>query len=158
MHEICVHTIFEPSAKKHLPFFSCFVNKNPFYSTTVAWYCCREKISYNILIAEGLLCALAHCFIHHIFWKKQLSFCSILLLMWHDVWCNAMLNDAMIWCSMMFMPKTPAHSETMWLHPFRDVFWVFSPYISVTFKLCIPLGTTLELHLLFRWHLSSAFP
>jgi hypothetical protein len=27
MHEICVHTIFEPSAKKHLPFFSCFVKK-----------------------------------------------------------------------------------------------------------------------------------
>jgi hypothetical protein len=29
----------------------------------------------------------------------------------------------------------------------------------VVFKLCIPLGTTLELlHLLLRWHLSSAFP
>jgi ABC-type transport system involved in cytochrome c biogenesis permease subunit len=29
----------------------------------------------------------------------------------------------------------------------------------VIFKLCIPLGTTLELlHLLFRWHLSSASP
>jgi hypothetical protein len=27
MHEICVHTIFEPSAKKHLPFFSCFTKK-----------------------------------------------------------------------------------------------------------------------------------
>jgi hypothetical protein len=24
MHEIYAHTIFEPSAKKHLPFFSCF--------------------------------------------------------------------------------------------------------------------------------------
>jgi hypothetical protein len=30
MHEIYAHTIFEPSAKKHLPFFSCFVKKNPF--------------------------------------------------------------------------------------------------------------------------------
>jgi hypothetical protein len=27
MHEICVHNVFEPSAKKHLPFFSCFVKK-----------------------------------------------------------------------------------------------------------------------------------
>jgi hypothetical protein len=27
MHEIYAHTIFEPSAKKHLPFFSCFVKK-----------------------------------------------------------------------------------------------------------------------------------
>jgi hypothetical protein len=35
MHEICVHTIFEPSAKKHLPFFSCFVKKELFYSTDV---------------------------------------------------------------------------------------------------------------------------
>jgi hypothetical protein len=35
MHEICVHTIFEPSAKKHLPFFSSFVMKEPFYSTAV---------------------------------------------------------------------------------------------------------------------------
>jgi hypothetical protein len=29
----------------------------------------------------------------------------------------------------------------------------------VAFKLCIPLGTTLELlHLLLRWYFSSAFP
>jgi hypothetical protein len=27
MHEIYAHTVFEPSAKKHLPFFSCFVKK-----------------------------------------------------------------------------------------------------------------------------------
>jgi hypothetical protein len=27
MYEIYAHTIFEPLAKKHLPFFSCFVKK-----------------------------------------------------------------------------------------------------------------------------------
>jgi hypothetical protein len=27
MNEIYAHTVFEPSAKKHLPFFSCFVKK-----------------------------------------------------------------------------------------------------------------------------------
>jgi hypothetical protein len=27
MHEIYTHTVFEPSKKKHLPFFSCFVKK-----------------------------------------------------------------------------------------------------------------------------------
>jgi hypothetical protein len=27
MHEIYTHTVFEPSAKKHLPFFSCFAKK-----------------------------------------------------------------------------------------------------------------------------------
>jgi hypothetical protein len=37
------------------------------------------------------------------------------------------------------------------LHPLGDVFGVS--------KLCIPLGTTLELlHLIFRWYLSSASP
>jgi hypothetical protein len=160
MHEICVRTIFEPSAKKCLPFFSCFVKIKPIYSTAIAW-CCRQKffLAYKIVIAEGLLCALARCFIHHIFWEKHLSFFSILLLMRHDVWCNAMLNDAMIWCNMMFMPKICPQRNTLTLHPLRDIFWVSSPYISVIFKLCIPLGTTLELlHLLFRWHLSSASP
>jgi hypothetical protein len=28
MREIYTHTVFEPSAKKHLPFFSCFVKKD----------------------------------------------------------------------------------------------------------------------------------
>jgi hypothetical protein len=27
MHKIYAHTVFEPSAKKHLPFFSCFIKK-----------------------------------------------------------------------------------------------------------------------------------
>jgi hypothetical protein len=27
MHEIYGHTVFEPSTKKHLPFFSCFIKK-----------------------------------------------------------------------------------------------------------------------------------
>jgi hypothetical protein len=36
MHEICVHTIFEPSAKKHLPFFSCFVKRKPLFIIAVA--------------------------------------------------------------------------------------------------------------------------
>jgi hypothetical protein len=35
MHKICVHTIIEPSAKKHLPFFSCFIKKEPFCGTSV---------------------------------------------------------------------------------------------------------------------------
>jgi hypothetical protein len=29
--KLCTHTVFQPSAKKHLPFFSCFVKKEPFY-------------------------------------------------------------------------------------------------------------------------------
>jgi hypothetical protein len=47
---------------------------------------------------------------------------------------------------------THAHTRTRkTLHPLRNDFGVF--------KLCIPLGTTLELlHLIFRWYLSSASP
>jgi hypothetical protein len=47
---------------------------------------------------------------------------------------------------------TRAHTRThKTLHPLRDIIGVF--------KLCIPLGTTLELlHLIFRWYLSSASP
>jgi hypothetical protein len=32
MHEIYAHTIFKPSAKKHLPFFSCFVKKEALFN------------------------------------------------------------------------------------------------------------------------------
>jgi hypothetical protein len=47
-------------------------------------------------------------------------------------------------------PSATKHGPNT-LHPLRDVFGVF--------KLCIPLGTTLELlHLIFWWYLSSASP
>jgi hypothetical protein len=51
-----------------------------------------------------------------------------------------------------YVEHTHTHTGTpKTLHPLGDVFGVF--------KLCIPLGTTLEfLHLLFRWYLSSASP
>jgi hypothetical protein len=36
MHEIYAHTVFEPSAKKYLPFFSFFKKKEaPFYGKSV---------------------------------------------------------------------------------------------------------------------------
>jgi hypothetical protein len=52
----------------------------------------------------------------------------------------------------VYAKHTHAHIETLkTLHPLR--------YIFGEFKLCIPLGMTLELlHLLFRWYLSSASP
>jgi hypothetical protein len=81
MHESCVHTIFEPSAKKHLPFFSCFAKKK---SPLLCHSCCiislsaKNSLVGNIISAEGILCASAHCFIiHHIFWEKHLSFSTV---------------------------------------------------------------------------------
>jgi hypothetical protein len=60
---------------------------------------------------------------------------------------NAM-NDVM-YCANECPKRTQSHTQT--LHPLRNDFGVF--------KLCIPLGTTLELlRILFRWYLSSAFP
>jgi hypothetical protein len=52
----------------------------------------------------------------------------------------------------VYAEHTHSHTETLkTLHHLRDVFGVF--------KLCIHLGTTLELlHLIFRWYLSSASP
>jgi hypothetical protein len=41
-----------------------------------------------------------------------------------------------------YAKDTCPHGNNLTLHPLRDVFWVSSPYISVTFKLFIPLGTT----------------
>jgi hypothetical protein len=32
MHEVYAHTVFEPSAKKYLPFFSCFVKKETLFN------------------------------------------------------------------------------------------------------------------------------
>jgi hypothetical protein len=59
MHEIYTHTIFEPSAKKHLPFFSCFVKKEAFL-----WkICCVILLTdfpSKIVFAEGSLRASAH--------------------------------------------------------------------------------------------------
>jgi hypothetical protein len=68
-----------------------------------------------------------------------------------------MMSCYVEWCDDMMRYDGYAeytHTQTgttKTLHPLRDVFGVF--------KLCIPLGTTLELlHLLFRWYLSSASP
>jgi hypothetical protein len=39
MYEIYKHTVFEPSAKKHLPFFSCFVKKEaPYMANLIKLY------------------------------------------------------------------------------------------------------------------------
>jgi hypothetical protein len=143
MREIYTHTVFEPSAKKHLPFFSCFVKKEiPSITSLIKLYfpkhtSCLSKFSFWRSIC-----------------RRFASYSIFVPLMQYDVWCNVMRNDVMIWCEMMWMPKTHTHAYTgihNTPHPLRNIFWVF--------KLCIPLGTTFELlHLLFRWHLSSAFP
>jgi hypothetical protein len=59
MHEIYAYTVFEPSAKKHLPFFSCFVKKEaPFYGKTVVIL--LIDFLDKIVLVEGLVHASAH--------------------------------------------------------------------------------------------------
>jgi hypothetical protein len=59
MHEIYAHTVFEPSAKKHLPFFSCFVIKKeaPFYVESVVMKLCLPKVCFvpqHIFIQQSI--------------------------------------------------------------------------------------------------------
>jgi hypothetical protein len=97
MHETSVHTIFEPLAKKHLPFFSCFTKKK--IPLLLIQYCvfCHDCCIVIMLMkipllcknisAEGIFCATAHSFmIRHVFLKEQFSFFSTaFLLMQNDV-------------------------------------------------------------------------
>jgi hypothetical protein len=84
----------------------------------------------------------------------------------YDVWCDAVLNDAMWW----WYSNTHLYTHTgTWktLHPLRNVFWVFKLYIPLgttfellhflfrRYKFCIPLGTTFGLlRLIFRRYLA----
>jgi hypothetical protein len=58
MHEIYAHTVFEPSAKKHLPFFSRFVKKEaPFYVKYVVMKLCFLKVCFvpqHIFIQQSI--------------------------------------------------------------------------------------------------------
>jgi hypothetical protein len=97
MHETFVHTVFEPLAKKHLPFFSCFTKKKiPLLSIQYYVLChgCRAVILLTKILllcknisAEGISCATTCSFmIRQIFSKKQLSlFLHGFLLMQNDV-------------------------------------------------------------------------
>ena len=80
------------------------------------------------------------------------SFCCWCDTMYDVMLCGMMRWYDTIWWWCRTYTHTRAHTGThKTLHPLRDVFGVF--------KLCIPLGTTLELlQLLFRWYLSSASP
>jgi hypothetical protein len=106
---------------------------------------------YDKIVPRSLLRVSAH-FHSTKYCRRFASYPIFLSLMQYDVWCNVVRNDAMIWCNMMMMSNTHTRAHTgthKTLHPLRNIFGIF--------KLCIPLGTTLELlHLIFRWYLSSA--
>jgi hypothetical protein len=47
MHETFVHTVFEPLAKKHLPFFSCFTKKKIPLLSIQYWVLCHSLLCGN---------------------------------------------------------------------------------------------------------------
>jgi hypothetical protein len=87
MHETFVHTVFEPLAKKHLPFFSCFTKKKIPLLSTQYWVLCHGFYVVILLTkilllcknisAEGISCATTCSFmVQQIFPKKQLFLVS----------------------------------------------------------------------------------
>jgi hypothetical protein len=123
MHETYIHTIFEPSAKKHLPFFSCFVKKKI--------HLLKERSLLVTRLMKLYFLKLTSCLSTCSFWwsifRRSAPYSILESLMQYDVWCDVMRKD-------VDAEDTHPHAHTG------------------THKLCIPLGTTFELlHLLFRW-------
>jgi hypothetical protein len=129
-----IHIVFEPTAKKHLPFFSCFVKKK---------YPCFVKISmlrknfqaswkYPCFVRTSKLCKqgipsfateltklyfLALClgifsFLQNILRRSTSYSIRVIRAIWCMMWCYAW------WCNdmmqrMMLMPKMHTHTPTL---------------------------------------------
>jgi hypothetical protein len=101
---------------------------------------CKERSLLVTRLIKLYLPKLTSCIGTFLFWRSSFrrwaSYSILVSLMQYDVWCNAIRNDVMIWW------KNDEDAEDT--HPHAH---------TRTHKLCIPLGTTLELlHLLFRWY------
>jgi hypothetical protein len=151
MHETFVYTVFEPLAKKHLPFFSCFTKKKIFLLLIPYWVLCHSCCVVILIMKIPLLCKKIYIYRRHIlrystfFHDATCIFEGAIFLLLHgfllmqnDVWCDVMRYDGMMQNGVYAEDKNPRE---------------YTP------RLCISLGTTLEsLHLLLRWYFSSAFP
>jgi hypothetical protein len=114
--KFCIHTIFEPSAKKHLPFFSCFVKKilsiwQEFACFSDEEYSNFEK--YSPKLYKKVLCCLSNEATLHLDLSCALAWFSLVqsilrrstlypLLVPHAVCCMMlMLCRMMWWCYVM---------------------------------------------------------
>ena len=115
--KFCIHTIFEPSAKKHLPFFSCFVKKILYHknlhtslmkniqaSWNILWnyrkvFCCLSNEDTLLL---DLSCALARFSLFQNILRRSILYpllvphaiyCMMLMLCRMMWWCYVMQND-----------------------------------------------------------------
>jgi hypothetical protein len=56
MHETYIHTVFEHSAKKHLPFFSCFVKKEDSWSVKIKIAMLQKESSlFSVQAGEAII-------------------------------------------------------------------------------------------------------
>ena len=158
MHKtFIVHTVFEPSAKKHLPFFSCFVKKSFYASWTIDFF--LHFKADKVVSLQNLFCALTQFHPFQSILRRSILYSLLVPLMQYDVWCYVMRNDVMMLCytKWYFVPKThtdiPILEYTIPLPFIFRLHRLFFGVSALTFrcKFCIPLGTSFELlRLLFR--------
>jgi hypothetical protein len=78
MHEIFSYIpLFEPSAKKHLPFFSCFVKKIFYVSQELPYFFDEESPNFMKTFFESIKKS-------YVASQMKLHFFSIYLVPWHD--------------------------------------------------------------------------
>ena len=137
--KLCIHTIFEPSAKKHLPFFSCFVKKTFSEAVQFRYYSDEAHPCFVKTFSEAVFRRLSLYFLMtlHNFHFLKASFRRLIrcpLLLPYATWCMMLMLCKMVWwCYVMQMTFVPK---------------IHTKYLC---KLCIPLGTSLEfLRLLLR--------
>ena len=168
MHETLHVPLFESLTKKHLPFFSCFVKKDFCLSQQypVFWWIISRPFD-NVKLLSMV------CPFQNILPKIDVTSPSCALCnMMYDAY--VMRNDAMMLCWVkccLFRRYTRSCDKTYKIFHYKPPLGASSPFTSaesaLTFrcKLCIPLGTSLELLRLYFWRnqrwlfaVSSAFP
>jgi hypothetical protein len=133
--KLYIHTVFEPSAKKHLPFFSCFVKKKihafwkypSFIKTSMLqknihaskkYPCFVHKgslllqQSYRSCISQLSLCLSTFWFLQSIPRRSTSYSICVIGVIWCMMWCYAGWCDDMAQ-KMMLMPKTHTHTPTL---------------------------------------------
>jgi hypothetical protein len=127
-----VHTVFEPATKKHLPFFSRFGKKSPFFCRSNYMMfdsCCRWCIwiasSKAQTSYDSTVTGMNHA--SSVLFHESLPMLNeeFSLLMKNDVWCNVMMQyDVMAWWN----DVGARNIKNMTLDPLRNDFEVSSPF------------------------------
>jgi hypothetical protein len=171
MHEnLYIHTVFEPSALKHLPFFSCFVKKSLYAlwkilqrckninaSSLIDFFLLPHQSWWSCISSKLILCLSPISLFRSIFQRSTL-YPLLVSLMQHDVWCYVMRNDVMMlcyakWCFRRRHTHIPIVKYTISLPFIFQLHRLFFGVSALSFrcKFCIPLGTSFELlRLLFQ--------